>query len=125
MATSTMAWQEGEGESMPKRNSKRSSQNKRSGRSGRGNRSSQTRQEAAARLPAVERRTIKRDKTRTQLLERGEGPTAEAQIDPAVDSPGEQSTDAPSYGDWARHSSGTTSGARGQEGFAGTDEGDW
>src|SRR5215210_381795 len=39
--------------------------------------------------PAVSRRTIKRDEDTSQLIERGEGPTADEQIDPAVDSPSE------------------------------------
>src|SRR6266542_7099785 len=41
------------------------------------------------RRPALSRRTIKRDKDTSQLLERGEGPTAEELIDPGVDSPSE------------------------------------
>jgi osmotically-inducible protein OsmY len=110
------------------------------------------------------------------LLERGEGPTAEEQIDPSVDSPSEvvneggapadssdrfggaksdrreadnrgmQGTggeggystlgggvypdegspdDTPSYGDWQRHSTGASSGARGQEGFGNPGENTW
>ena len=172
---------------MPKWNHERSDQDRRSGqqeRRGQGGRESsrrsQARRETDSRLPEVERRGIKRDKMHTQLLERGEGPTAEAQLDPAVDSPGEQSTteggpatdsayryggpvagphsglnpesretggegdaggystlgggvypdegspdDAPRYGDWTRHSSGTTSGARGEEGFAISDDRAW
>jgi hypothetical protein len=43
----------------------------------------------ARRQGSVSRRTIKRNKETSQLLERGEGPTAEEQIDPAVDSPSE------------------------------------
>src|SRR5947207_14251521 len=74
--------------------------------------------------------TIKRNEKTSQLLERGEGPTAEEQIDPSVDGPSEitieggpggdggfstlgggvypdegSEDDAPSYGDWQRHSS--------------------
>jgi osmotically-inducible protein OsmY len=126
--------------------------------------------------PRANRRTIKRDEDTTQLLERGEGPTAEEQIDPSVDSPSEvvneggaaadssdrfggrksgvdepdnrgmrgtggeggystlgggvypdegSPDDAPSYGDWQRHSSGATSGARGQEGFGDPGENTW
>ncbi len=126
--------------------------------------------------PAVSRRTIKRDEDTSQLLERGEGPTAEEQVDPSVDSPSEVTNegnptadssdrfggpvslpgqpdshgkrgtggeggystlgggvypdegsedDAPSYGDWQRHSSGATSGARGQEGLGFPGEGTW
>ena len=126
--------------------------------------------------PKINRRTIKREGDSTQLLERGEGPTAEEQIDPAVDSPSEitseggpgtdaayrmggpvgeaggppssgergtggeggystlgggvypdegPSEEAPRYGDWRRHSSGATSGARGQEGFGNPGEGTW
>jgi osmotically-inducible protein OsmY len=111
------------------------------------------------------------------LLERGEGPTPEEQIDPGVESPSEvvneggaaaadssdrfgggksardepdnrgmrgtggeggystlgggvypdegSSDDAPSYGDWQRHSTGATSGARGQEGFGNPGENTW
>jgi osmotically-inducible protein OsmY len=126
--------------------------------------------------PRATRRTIKRDDDTTQLLERGEGPTAEEQIDPSVDSPSEvvneggaaadssdrmggikserdgvdnrgvhgtggeggystlgggvypdegSPDDAPSYGDWQRHSTGATSGARGQEGFGNPGENTW
>jgi osmotically-inducible protein OsmY len=126
--------------------------------------------------PAVSRRTIKREADSSQLLERGEGPTAEEQIDESVDSPSEITTeggpggdssdayggsrsnpgelpnqrsggtggeggystlgggvypdegdpdDAPSYGDWQRHSSGASSGARGQEGMAFPGEHTW
>ena len=129
--------------------------------------------------PAVSRRTIKRDEKTTQLLERGEGPTAEEQMDPGVESPSEITTeggpgtdasyrlggpardrgerakrgpggargtgggggystlgggvypdegapeDAPRYGDWPRHSSGATSGARGQEGLGFPGERTW
>jgi osmotically-inducible protein OsmY len=126
--------------------------------------------------PKVSRRTIKRDQDTTQLLERGEGPTAEEQVDPSVDSPSEITTeggpgtdssyrlggpfsepgeppnprtggtggeggystlgggvyedegateDAPRYGDWQRHSSGATSGARGQEGLGFPGEHTW
>src|SRR5215210_4265223 len=39
--------------------------------------------------PRAARRTIKRDDDTTQLLERGEGPIAEEQVDPRVDSPSE------------------------------------
>jgi hypothetical protein len=39
--------------------------------------------------PAVSRRTIKRNEDTSQLIERGEGPTDEELIDPAVDSPSE------------------------------------
>ena len=126
--------------------------------------------------PRTNRRTIKKDEDTTQLLERGEGPTAEEQIDPGVDSPSEvvneggaaadssdrygggkskrdeadnrgmrgtggeggystlgggvypdegSSDDAPSYGDWQRHSTGATSGARGKEGFGNPGENTW
>jgi hypothetical protein len=126
--------------------------------------------------PTVSRRGIKRDDDTSQLLERGEGPTAEEQIDASVDSPSEitneggpasepsdrfggrfsgrgdppnprsggtggeggfstlgggvypdegASEDAPGYGDWQRHSSGTDSGARGQEGFIYSGEQTW
>ncbi len=79
--------------------------------------------------PRTNRRTIKKDKDTTQLLERGEGPTAEEQIDPGVDSPSEvvneNSSDAPTYGDWQRHSTGATSGARGKEGFGNPGENTW
>jgi hypothetical protein len=122
------------------------------------------------------RRIIKRDEDTTQLLERGEGPTAEEIIDPGVDSPSEitndggagadasdrfggplsrpgeqpnprsggtggdggystlgggvypdegREEDAPNYGDWQRHSSGTDSGARGQEGLSYPGESTW
>ncbi|MFL5494526.1 MAG: BON domain-containing protein [Gemmatimonadales bacterium] len=128
------------------------------------------------RRPAITRRTIKRNEETSQLLERGEGPTDEEQLDPGVDSPSEITTeggpgtdasyefggpergprespneqiggtggdggystlgggvypdegsedDAPSYGDWQRHSSGTTSGARGQEGLSFPGEHTW
>lgn len=133
-------------------------------RSGRTERGSPRRRRAA-----ISRRTIKRDKKKTQLLERGEGPGAEEQIDSSVASPSEITTeggpgtdssyrlggpvsqpgepsnprvrgtggeggystlgggvypdegayeDAPHYGDWQRHSSGTASAARGREGFS-------
>ncbi len=126
--------------------------------------------------PRSNRRTVKREDDTTQLLERGEGPTAEEQIDPSVESPGEivseggpasdasdrfggpmsgpgkadnrgvrgtggeggystlggnvypdegSEDDAPSYGDWQRHSTGATSGARGQEGFGNPGEETW
>jgi osmotically-inducible protein OsmY len=126
--------------------------------------------------PAVSRRTIKRDEDTSQLLERGEGPSAEEQIDPGTESPSEITTeggpggdasdrfggpfpdrddtlnprsggtggeggfstlgggvypdegspdDAPSYGDWQRHSSGAGSGARGQEGLGFPGEATW
>ena len=126
--------------------------------------------------PAVSRRTIKRDEDTSQLIERGEGPTAEDQIDPGVDSPSEITSeggpggdasdafggglreprdlrappnggtggeagfstlgggvypnegdpdDAPAYGDWQRHSTGGSSGARGQEGFGFPGEHTW
>src|SRR5918992_2933124 len=39
--------------------------------------------------PTISRRTIKREEDSSQLLERGEGPTAEEQLDPSVDSPSE------------------------------------
>jgi osmotically-inducible protein OsmY len=132
---------------------------------------SANREHPRRRGPAVSRRTIKRDEETTQLLERGEGPTADEQVDPGVDSPSEITTeggpgtdtsyrlggpardrgerahrgpggargtgggggystlgggvypdegapeDAPGYGDWQRHSSRATSGARGQEGL--------
>ncbi len=132
--------------------------------------------EERRRAPRANRRTIKRDDDTTQLLERGEGPTAEEQIDPAVDSPSETTNeggavadasdrfggmrsepteadnrgirgtggeggfstlgggvypdegsgdDAPSYGDWKRHSTGASSGARGQEGFGNPGEDTW
>jgi hypothetical protein len=124
----------------------------------------------------VSRRAIKRDESTSQLLERAEGPTAEEQLDPGVDSPSEitneggpatdasdrfggtvsdprrkdnrgaagtggdggystlgggvypdegSEDDAPSYGDWPRHSTGTTSGARGQEGLGNPGEQTW
>jgi osmotically-inducible protein OsmY len=126
--------------------------------------------------PRANRRPIKQDDDTTQLLERGQGPTAEEQIDPGVDSPSEvvneggaaadssdrfgggksernepgnrgsrgtggeggystlgggvypdegSPDDAPSYGDWQRHSTGATSGARGQEGFGNPGENTW
>jgi osmotically-inducible protein OsmY len=126
--------------------------------------------------PGTSRRTIKQDEDSSQLLERSDGPTAEEQIDPAVDSPSEitaeggpgtdasyrqggprrppenppnprnrgtggeggystlgggvyqdegSSDDAPSHGDWARHSSGAGSGARGQEGLSFPGEQTW
>jgi osmotically-inducible protein OsmY len=141
-----------------------------------GKRSDQARRESPRRGgPRISRRTIKRDQDSSQLLERGEGPTAEEQIDPSVDSPSEITTeggpgvdasdryggsfsepgevrnpetgtggeggystlgggvypdegsdeDAPHYGDWQRHSSGTTSGARGQEGLGFPGEKTW
>jgi hypothetical protein len=40
-------------------------------------------------LPEVTRRTIKRDPHTSQLIERGEGPTAEEVLDPEVGSPSE------------------------------------
>jgi hypothetical protein len=132
--------------------------------------------ESQPRGPAVTRRTIKRNEETSQLLEGGEGPTPEDQVDPGVDSPSEITTeggpgtdasyefggplsepreppneqiggtggdggfstlgggvypdegsedDAPSYDDWQRHSSGTTSGARGQEGLSFPGEHTW
>jgi hypothetical protein len=126
--------------------------------------------------PAVSRRTIKREEDSSQLIERGEGPTADEQLDPNVDSPSEITSeggpggdssdafgggltsprdvrnprdggtggeggfstlgggvypdegdpdDAPAYGDWQRHSSGGSSGARGQEGFGFPGEHTW
>jgi osmotically-inducible protein OsmY len=126
--------------------------------------------------PRASRRTIKRDDDTTQLLERGEGATAEEQIDPGVDSPSEvvneggaaadssdrfgggksegdeadnrgmrgtggeggystlgggvypdegSPDDTPSYGDWQRHSTGASSGARGQEGLGTPGENTW
>ncbi len=83
--------------------------------------------------PRTNPRTIKRDEDTTQLLERGEGPTPEEQIDPGVESPSEvvneggaaAADDTPSYGDWQRHSTGATSGARGQEGFGNPGENTW
>jgi osmotically-inducible protein OsmY len=140
---------------------------------------SANREQPRRRGPAVRRRTIKRDEETTQLLERGEGPTADEQVDPGVDSPSEITTeggpgtdtsyrlggpardrreranrrpgsargtgggggystlgggvypdegapeDAPRYGDWQRHSSGATSGARGQEGLGFPGERTW
>jgi hypothetical protein len=122
------------------------------------------------------RRIIKRDDDSSQLLERGEGPTADEQVDPGVESPSEitneggpaseaserfdtragrgrnspnprsggtggeagystlgggvypdegSSDDAPRHGDWQRHSSGGTSGARGQEGMGHPGEQTW
>jgi osmotically-inducible protein OsmY len=139
-------------------------------------RSGKERRAASRTGPAVSRRTIKRDEDTSQLLERGEGPTAEEQVDPSVDSPSEitneggpgadasdrfggplslpgepdshgtrgtggeggystlgggvypdegSEDDAPSYGDWQRHSTGATSGARGQEGFGNPGEQTW
>lgn len=115
----------------------------------------------------VSRRTIKKDEDTSQLLERGEGPNAEEQIDsgeggsatdasdrfggPLSDLEGKEShgrrgtggeggystlgggvypdqgseDDAPIYGDWQRHSTGATSGARGQEGFGNPGEQTW
>jgi osmotically-inducible protein OsmY len=141
-----------------------------------GKRSDQTPRESPRQnRPAISRRTIKRDEDTSQLLERGEGPTAEEQVDPSVDSPSEITTeggpgadasdryggsfseageirnpgtgtggeggystlgggvypdegsedDAPAYGDWQRHSSGATSGARGQEGLGFPGEETW
>ncbi|MGH7510307.1 MAG: BON domain-containing protein [Gemmatimonadales bacterium] len=133
-----------------------------------GRRGGQTRRGSPRRgRPAVRRRTIKRDKESTQLLERGEGPTAEEQVDPSGGSPGTEASgrfggqlseprqpanprtggtggegsystlggevyqdeasdeDAPSYGDWQRHSSGASSGARGQEGLGYPGEETW
>jgi BON domain len=126
--------------------------------------------------PKVSRRTIKRDQDSSQLLERGETPTAEEQVDESVDSPSEITSeggpgieasyrfdspdtdagggpnrrvsgrgpeggfstlgggvypdagdydDTPHYGDWQRHSSGGTSGARGQEGLGFPGERTW
>jgi hypothetical protein len=54
----------------------------------------------------------------------------ERRIDPGVDSPSEavnegSRDDAPSYGDWQRHSTGATSGARGKEGFGNPGENTW
>ena len=54
-----------------------------------------------------------------QLLEQGDHPTGAAAA--AQAGSGELTTqgdadDAPRYGDWVRHSTGTTSGARGHEG---------
>jgi osmotically-inducible protein OsmY len=140
---------------------------------------SANRKHTRRRGPAISRRTIKRDEDTTQLLERGEGPTADEQVDPGVESPSEITTeggpgtdssyrlggpardpgeranrgpggargtgggggystlgggvypdegapeDAPRYGDWQRHSSGATSGARGQEGFGFPGERTW
>jgi osmotically-inducible protein OsmY len=126
--------------------------------------------------PRANRRTIKRDDDTTQLLERGEGPSAEEQINPGVDSPSEvvneggaaadssdrfggakserdepdnrgmrgtggeggystlgggvypdegSPDDTPRHGDWQRHSTGASSGARGQEGFGNPGENTW
>lgn len=135
----------------------------------------ETRGESRRGRPAISRRTIKRDEDTSQLLERGEGPTEEEQLDPSVDSPSEITSeggpgtdasdryggsfsepgdvrnpatgsggeggystlgggvypdegsdeDAPNYGDWQRHSSGATSGARGQEGLGFPGEHTW
>ena len=103
-------------------------------------------------------RSVKRDKKTSQLLERGETPSADERLDPAVDSPGEVTDeggpandasydlnrgegygtlgggtyhdegspeDTPRQGDWARHSTGGTSGARGREGMAQSERGTW
>jgi hypothetical protein len=85
--------------------------------------------------PGVNRRSIKRNSDTTQLLERGEGATAEEQVDPGVDAevslgggvnPDAGSPeDAPRYGDWGRHSTGSTSGARGREGLGFPGERTW
>jgi BON domain len=99
------------------------------------------------------RSRIKRDKDSSQLLERGEGPGEDEVLDPEVDSPSEITSeggpgtagggggfstlgggvypdegspdDAPAYGDWQRHSTGSTSGARGQEGLSFPGEHTW
>jgi osmotically-inducible protein OsmY len=103
-------------------------------------------------------RSVKRDKKTSQLLERGETPRADEQLDPGVDSPSEITSkggpandasyslnrgegystlgggvypdegapeDAPRQRDWARHSTGGTSGARGREGMAQSEGGTW
>ena len=50
-----------------------------------------------------------------QLLEQGDHPTA-ATGAIQTDTPQGDADDAPRYGDWVKHSTGTTSGARGHEG---------
>jgi osmotically-inducible protein OsmY len=80
--------------------------------------------------PTVSRRGIKREDDTSQLLERGEGPATGGEsgfstlgggVHPEEGSP----DDAPKYGDWQRHSSGTDSGARGQEGLIYSGEETW
>jgi hypothetical protein len=81
--------------------------------------------------PEPVRRTIRREPNTTQLIERGEGPTAEELVDPEMDVPNDNDAegglrneeafgtleggvypdqappeDSPNYGDWLRHSSG-------------------
>ena len=84
---------------------------------------------------ARDTRSVKREKKTSQLLERGETPPADERLDPQVDSPGEStdegapandaSYDLNRQGDWARHSTGGTSGARGREGMAQSERGTW
>jgi len=87
---------------------------------------------ARGRASARGRERIKREEDSSQLLERGDTPSVDEVIDPEVDSPSEITSegggsedDAPSYGDWSRHSTGSTSGARGQEGFSFPGEKTW
>ena len=94
---------------------------------------------------------IKREQDTSQLLERGEGPSEGEVLDPEVGSPSEITSedsgtsgeggystlgggvypdegdpdDAPSHGDWQRHSTGASSGARGQEGVSFPGEHTW
>ena len=75
--------------------------------------------------PRVNRRTIKRDDDATQLLERGEVPTAEEQIDSSVDSPSEVVNEGGAAADQSDRFGGATSGARGQEGFGNPGENTW
>ena len=147
------------------------------GRKSGGKQSGEPRPESSGRRRAgATPRRIKRDEDTSQLLERGEGPTADEQIDPGVDSPSEITSeggagtdaayrmggpvsrgheppneriggtggeggystlgggvypdegaaeDAPRHGDWQRHSTGGTSGARGQEGLSFPGEQTW
>jgi hypothetical protein len=73
-------------------------------------------------------RSLKRDKKTSQLLERGETPGPGEAVEPDVESLYSDEgapEDAPRQGDWARHSTGATSGARGREGMAQSQRGTW
>src|SRR3954471_962773 len=62
--------------------------------------------------PGTSRRVIKREEDSTQLLERGEGPTAEEQIDASVDSPSEITNEGGPATDASDRFGGPMSGSR-------------
>lgn len=70
-------------------------------------------------------RSVKRDKKTSQLLDRGETPRADEQVDPGVDSPGETTSEGGPGHDASYSLTGTTSGARGREGMAQGERGTW